>query len=85
MLHSLSVLLSLYVALMIAVLLIALLKRLYIQTKEGEVHTLDTENEAILPLVIALVLTIIAFIIVYLLPPPPPCTTPNVCNYLMSI
>jgi len=82
---NLLVLLGLYVALMVAVLLIALLKRLYTQAKEGELrNTPDTGND-ILPFVVALVLAIIVLIIIILLPPLPPCTTPNVCNYLMSI
>ena len=85
MLHNLSVLLGLYSLLIVAVLLIALLKRLYTQTKEGELrNTPDTGND-ILPFVVALVLAIIVLIIIILLPPLPPCTTPNVCNYLMSI
>jgi Na+/H+ antiporter NhaC len=90
------VLFSLYVALMGALsFLIALLTRLHTQAKRGEVRNtpdapIDVEKlrdfkAAMLPLAVALVLVIIAFIIVFLLPPPPPCTTPNVCNYLMSI
>ncbi len=90
------VLFSLYVVLMGSLsFLIALLTQLHIQAKRGELrNTPDTPIDAeklrdfkatILPLVIALVLAIIAFIIVYLLPPPPPCTNPTVCNYLMSI
>ena len=87
---------SLYVALMGALsFLIALLTRLHIQAKRGELRntpdaSIDVEKlmdfkAAILPLVVALVLAIIVLIIMVLLPPPPPCTTPNVCNYLMSV
>jgi hypothetical protein len=89
------VLFSLYVALMGALsILIALLTQLHTQAKRGEVRNtpdvpIDVEKlrdfkATVLPLVLALVLVVIAFIIVFL-PPPPPCTTPNVCNYLMSM
>ena len=85
------VLFSLYVALMGALSsLLALLTQLHIQAKRGELRNapIDTEKlrdfKAVLPLVIALVLAIAAFIIVFLLPPPPPCTS-TVCNYLMSV
>ncbi|MCG2881155.1 MAG: hypothetical protein L7G96_07535 [Vulcanisaeta sp.] len=60
--------------------LIALLMRLCGQAKECELP--NTENN-VLPLVVALVLAIVAFIIMALLPPPPPCTN-TACNYLMS-
>ena len=87
---------SLYVALMgMLSFLIALLTRLHIQARRGELHNtpdapIDVEKlrdfkATILPLVVALVLAIIAFIIIFLLPPLPPCTNPTVCNYLMSI
>ena len=87
------ILFSLYVALMGALsFLIALLTQLHTQAKRGELRNAPIDAEklrdfkaTILPLVIALVLAIIAFIIVFLLPPPPPCTNPTVCNYLMSI
>jgi hypothetical protein len=87
------VLFSLYVALMGALsFLLAEEASLYIQAKRGELRNTPIDAEklrdfktTILPLVIALVLAIVAFIIVFLLPPPPPCTNPTVCNYLMSI
>ncbi len=90
------VLFSLYVALMGTLsFLIALLTQLHIQAKSGELrNTPDTPIDAeklrdfkaaMLPLVIALVLAIIAFIIVYLIGSTPTCTNPTVCNYLMSI
>ena len=90
------VLFSLYVVLMGTLsFLIAEETSLYIQARKGELRNtpdapIDVEKlrdfkATILPLLVALVLVIIAFIIVFLLPPPPPCTTPNVCNYLMSI
>jgi len=50
-----------------------------------DVEKLRDFKASILPLVVALVLAIVAFIIMVLLPPPPPCTNPTVCNYLMSI
>jgi hypothetical protein len=88
-----------YVALMGTLsFLIALLTQLHIQAKRGELRNtpdmpIDVEKlkdfkATILPLVIALVLVIIAFYITVFLPIPTPldaCTTPNVCNYLMSI
>ena len=87
---------SLYVALMGALsFLIALLTQLHTQARRGELRNtpdmlIDVEKlrdfkTTILPLVVALVLAIIVLIIMVLLPPPPPCTTPNVCNYLISI
>ena len=86
------VLFSLYVVLMGALsILIALLTQLHIQARRGELpndplaEKLKDFKATILPLVLALVLVIIAFLIIVFLPPPPPCTTPNVCNYLMSI
>ena len=90
------VLFSLYVALMgMLSFLIALLTQLHTQARRGELRNtpdmpIDIEKlrdfkATILPLVVALVLAIVAFIIVFLLPPPPPCTNPTVCNYLMSI
>jgi len=87
------VLFSLYVALMgMLSFLIALLTRLHTQARRGELRNTPIDAEklrdfkaTILPLVVALVLAIIVLIIMVLLPPPPPCTTPNVCNYLMSV
>ncbi len=87
------VLFSLYVALMGTLsFLITLLTQLHIQAKRDELRNtpIDTEKlrdfkAAMLPLVIALVLAIIAFIIVYLIGSTPTCTNPTVCNYLMSI
>jgi len=96
------VLFSLYVALMgMLSFLIALLTRLHIQARRGELRNtpdmpIDVEKlrdfkATILPLVIALVLITIAFYITVFLPIPTPldaCTTPNatnVCNYLISI
>ena len=93
---------SLYVALMgMLSFLIALLTRLHIQARRGELRNtpdmpIDVEKlrdfkATILPLVIALVLITIAFYITVFLPIPTPldaCTTPNatnVCNYLISI
>ena len=91
-----------YVVLMgILSLLIALQTQLHIQAKKGElpnspdthidVEKLKDFKAAILPLVLALVLTAITFYITVFLYPLPPldaCTTPNatnICNYLMSI
>ena len=71
--------------------LIALQTRLYIQARRGELpndllaEKLRDFKATILPLMVALVLIAIAFYFTVFLPPPPPCTTPNVCNYLMSI
>jgi hypothetical protein len=75
--------------------LIALLTQLHTQARRGELRNtpdmpIDVEKlrdfkASILPLVVALVLAIIAFIIIFLLPPPPPCTNSTVCNHLMSI
>jgi len=96
------VLFCMYVVLMGALsLLIALLTQLRIQARRGElpnslgshidVEKLKDFKATILPLVLALVLTAIAFYITVFLYPPPlldACTTPNatnVCNYLMSI
>jgi len=87
------ILFSLCAALMGALsFLIAEETSLYIQAKRGELRNTPIDAEklrdfkaTILPLVVALVLAIVAFIIVFLLPPPPPCTNPTVCNYLMSI
>jgi len=89
----------LYVALMgMLSFLIALLTRLHIQARRGELRNTPIDAEklrdfkaTILPLVIALVLAIIVFYITVFLPIPTPldaCTTPNatnVCNYLISI
>ena len=85
-----------YVALMGTLsFLIAEETSLYIKTKRGKLRNtpdapIDVEKlkdfkATILPLVIALVLVAITFYFTVFLPPPPPCTTPNVCNYLMSI
>ncbi len=87
------VLFSLYVALMGTLsFLITLLTQLHIQAKRGELRNTPIDAEklrdfkaAMLPLMVALVLVIIAFIIVYLIGSTPPCTNPTVCNYLMSI
>jgi hypothetical protein len=90
------VLFSLYVALMGALsFLIAEETSLYIQAKRGELRNapdapIDVEKlrdfkATILPLLVALALTAVAFYITVFLPTPPPCTAPNVCNYLMSI
>ncbi len=89
------VLFSLYVVLMGTLsFLITLLTQLHIQAKRGELRNtpdmpIDAEKlrdfkATILPLMVAFVLVIIAFIIVYLIGSTPPCTNPTVCNYLMS-
>jgi uncharacterized membrane protein len=93
------VLFSLYVALMGALsFLIALLTRLHIQAKRGELRNtpdvpIDVEKlrdfkASILPLVIALVLVIIAFYItVFLYPIPTPldaCTTNTTANNICN-
>jgi hypothetical protein len=96
------VLFCLYVVLMgMLSFLIALLTQLHIQAKRGElpnslnshidVEKLKNFKATILPLVLALVLTAIAFYITVFLYPPTPldaCTTPNatnICDFLMSI
>jgi len=75
--------------------LIALLTRLHIQARRGELRNtpdmpIDVEKlrdfkATILPLVVALVLITIAFYITVFLPTPPPCTNTTVCNHLMNI
>ena len=89
------VLFSLYIVLMGTLsLLIALLALLRNQAKKGNLvndplaeKLLKDFRGAILPIVLALLLTAIAFYITVFLPlPPSPCqTAPNICNYLMGI
>jgi hypothetical protein len=75
---------------------LALLTELHIEAKKGELRgeaaklSINIEKlrdrkefmKIVLLFIVALALTIVEL---YLIDSTPPCTTPNVCNYLMSI